>query len=360
MNERRRHGGYVLMVFLTVLALSVTHAQDNPGQQGGARGGGARGGGGRGGAPPVPARPDNDKVKEHWAAANRLAGKDWIPAAHFQCAPEAEVTDRLPPRVRTQPDVKRDPVKVFDNLYFVGEKADVTWIISTSDGLIMLDSGFPDRVETTLLAGMKTLGLDPAQLKYVLVGHEHQDHYGGSTFLQANYPGLRVGLSEVAWKAFEPGAPRQGPQAAPGPKMDLVIRDGEPIVLGDVRVTPVFIPGHTPGSMAFIFPVKDGGRTHMAGLFGGTMLTIGANQPLATSEQYLQSLKRWEDATRRMKVEVELISHPLFDGLFDRLESLKTRRPGDPHPMVVGTDAYQRFVGVMRECTLAHMARRQN
>jgi metallo-beta-lactamase class B len=348
-----------LIVLLALLAFPIAHAQDAQGGRGaGGRTGGAPGGG-RNATPPTPAKPDNDKVKEHWAAANRLAGKDWIPAAHFQCAPEAEVTDRLPPRVRTQPDVNRDPVKVFDNLYFVGEKADVTWILSASDGLIMLDSGFPDRVETTLLAGMKTLRLDPARLKYILIGHEHQDHYGGSPFLQANYPGVRVGMSEQAWKAFEPGAPRTGPMTAPGPKKDLVIKDGEPIVLGDVRVIPVFTPGHTPGSMAFIFPVREGGRTHMAALFGGTMLTIGANQPVAVLEQYLEGLKRWEDATRRMKVEVQLISHPLFDGLFDKLEQLTARKPGDRHPMVVGTDAYQRFVGIMRECTLAHMARRQ-
>ena len=54
---------------------------------------------------------------------------------------------------------------------------------------------------------------------------------------------------------------------------------------------------------------------------------------------------------RRMNVDVQLISHPLFDGLFDKLELLKTRKPGDRHPVVVGTDAYQRCVGIMRECT---------
>ena len=63
-----------------------------------------------------------------------------------------------------------------------------------------------------------------------------------------------------------------------------------------------------------------------------------ANQPMSDLEQYLEGLERWEDAT---------------------LELLKTRKPGDRHPLVVGTDAYQRFVGIMRECTLAHMARRQ-
>jgi glyoxylase-like metal-dependent hydrolase (beta-lactamase superfamily II) len=57
------------------------------------------------------------------------------------------------------------------------------------------------------------------------------------------------------------------------PKRDVVAVEGESIALGDEKVTLVFTPGHTPGAMALIFPVKDGGTTHMAGLFGGTVLT---------------------------------------------------------------------------------------
>ena len=109
----------------------------------------------------------------------------------------------------------------------------------------MFDSGFPDRVETTLLAGMKALGLDPARLKYVLIAHEHQNHYGGATHLQGLYPGLRIGMSELARRLFTPGAPpRREPMTAPSPKRDFVIK-GKPILLGEARVTPVAISCHT-------------------------------------------------------------------------------------------------------------------
>jgi metallo-beta-lactamase class B len=49
----------------------------------------------------------------------------------------------------------------------------------------------------------------------------------------------------------------------PLPKHDAEVREGEPVVLGDLKVMPFAIPDHTPGSMAYIFPVKDNGRTHM-------------------------------------------------------------------------------------------------
>ena len=113
-----------------------------------------------------------------------------------------------------------------------------------------------------------------------------------------------------------------------------------------------------PCRAALVFPVRDGGRTHMGGLFGGSLLTIGPNQPLPELEQYLESVKRWADVTKRMKVEVQILNHPLYDELFEKLERLKTRKPGERHPLVVGEDSFQRFVAIMDECTRAHLARR--
>ena len=45
---------------------------------------------------------------------------------------------------------RAEPMKVFDNLYFVGQKAVTTWAITTSDGIILIDSGYPERFDDTL------------------------------------------------------------------------------------------------------------------------------------------------------------------------------------------------------------------
>jgi len=137
----------------------------------------------------------------------------------------------------------------------------------------------------------------------------------------------------------------------------VTLADGEAFQFGELTITPVAIPGHTPGSLAFIFPVQDGGTTRMAGLFGGTVLTTGILTTDAL-KQYTQSIARYLDVAKRMRVEVELQNHPIFDGTPDRLTRIKAARPGDPNPFVIGNDRYVRMWGVVSECIQAEIARR--
>ena len=134
--------------------------------------------------------------------------------------------------------------------------------------------------------------------------------------------------------------------------------EGQPLVVGDVSFTPVAIPGHTPGSLGYIFPVRDGARTHTAGLFGGSIL-IPTKIPDEGLQQYVRSIEHFGGAARTAGVDVEIQNHPLYDGFEQKLQHLAARRPGDPHPFVVGGDGYQRFLTVMAECTRAQMERRR-
>jgi metallo-beta-lactamase class B len=147
------------------------------------------------------------------------------------------------------------------------------------------------------------------------------------------------------------------PPALPPPTRDLVIAEGQPITVGDVTLTPVAIPGHTPGSLGFIFPVREGAAVHTAGLFGGSILIPGF---LATEglTQYIKSVEHWAAVTATHNVDVELQNHPLYDGMLGRLERLRSRQPAQPHPFVVGRDAYQRFTRVMADCIRVQLARR--
>src|SRR5213079_1347772 len=76
-----------------------------------------------------------------------------------------------------------EPVKVFDNLYFVGQSEYSIWAVTTSEGIIVIDTIFDYSVEEEI-AGLKQLGLDPANIKYAIVTHAHPDHHGGAKFLQ--------------------------------------------------------------------------------------------------------------------------------------------------------------------------------
>jgi metallo-beta-lactamase class B len=137
---------------------------------------------------------------------------------------------------------------------------------------------------------------------------------------------------------------------------DLLLKDGEPVISGDTTILPVFIPGHTPGGMGFVFEVRDQGQRHMAALFGGTMLT--ATLPKPVIDQYLDSIEHFAWVTSRAGVDVEIHNHPSMDDFHAKLEKLGTRKAGEPHPLVVGTRVYQDFLTVMYESMLGQLARR--
>jgi len=136
------------------------------------------------------------------------------------------------------------------------------------------------------------------------------------------------------------------------------LAEGQPFKSGDLTITPIAIPGHTPGSLAFIFPVKDKGKTRIAGLFGGTILTTNII-PTEGLKQYTQSIAHYLDVAKKMKVEVELQNHPIFDGTPERLGKLKTLRAGEQNPFIVGNDRYLKMWNIISQCIQAEIARRE-
>src|SRR5262249_19419093 len=307
----------------------------------------------RGTAPAAP-KPETPQSLMHIDAAKKIVGTDTFLANPFNffCIPANTRANNA-----NAPELQ--PVKLFDNVYAIGNSETTVYAIESSNGIVLLDAGYADRVETGILAGLLTLGLIPGQVKYILLGHGHADHFGGARYLQDRYD-LRVGATAADWDLINPPNPpaNQNPAAnQTRPKKDLVIVDGQPIRVGDLTVTPVAIPGHTPGSLAFIFPVKDRGRTRMAGVFAGTMLTLDR---VTTDglKQYVQSIAHYVETAQKMKVEVELQNHPIFDDMPGKLSKLSTMKGRDPNPFVIGADRYVKMWNIISECVQAEIARR--
>ncbi len=303
---------------------------------------------------PASAPADPPAVTAILDRARAAAGGEWSEAVEFFCGNSG--------RANRADDPEIQPTRVFDNLYALGRTSTVVWALTTPDGILLIDAGYPDQLESVLLPQLRAVGLDPNDVRYVLVGHGHADHFGGASYFQQR--GARIALSAADWNLIEnpPPAPAGAP-AAPAaagllpPRRDVVVADGEPISFGGVEITPVLIPGHTPGALGFVFRVADGARSHTAALFGGSILLV-SRIPDEGLRQYVQSLERFGAVTKRLGVDVEIQNHPLYDGFATKLERLGARRAGDAHPFVVGTDAYQRFLNVMAECSNAQLARR--
>ena len=295
-----------------------------------------------------PAKPDSEQVKALIEKAKKAGGPAWAEEAHFFC--EA-------PRPNSPNDPPIQPSKIFDDVYVIGNQGTIATVIRTSAGLLMIDSLGGDQTETQLLPGFQKLGLDPAQVKIILIGHGHGDHFGGARYFQDHYAS-KVYIAAADWDLMERPAPagKKGP-AAPLPKRDQVLVEGQTVTLGDFKVTPVAVPGHTTGSMGFIFPVKDHGKTYMAAIYAGTVLTPGivSDEGLQT---YLKSVAHFKEETKKAKVAVEIQNHPLMDPIQPKLDHLASRGSG-PNPFVIGPASYQRFLDVMSACTEVNIARRK-
>ena len=298
---------------------------------------------------PQPARPDNPESLRHIDAAKKIAGDDAFLANPytFFCVPGNARAQN-----NNAPDL--EPAKLFDNVYAVGNSETAVYAVTSSEGILLLDAGFENKAGA-LVAQLQKAGLDPARVKFILLGHGHADHFGGAKFFQDMF-GTKIAATAVDWDLINAPAQRGGGGAKPA--KDVVLAEGQPFVFGDLTVTPIEIPGHTPGSLAFIFPVKENGRTRMAGLFGGTVLTTGILTTDAL-KQYTQSIAHYLEIARKMNVEVELQNHPIFDGTSERLAQMRSAKPGDTNPFAIGNDRYLKLWNIVSECIQAEIARRE-
>ena len=143
-----------------------------------------------------------------------------------------------------------DPARVFDNLYFVGGKVHSAWALTTSEGIILIDTIYPYNSEELIVGGLKKLGLEPKNIRYVLISHAHGDHIGGAEMLQTLY-GARVVMGSPDWDIVAKYPNRYKTMA---PKRDIVATDGMKIALGGTSVTIWETPGHTPGRCLIHLP----------------------------------------------------------------------------------------------------------
>ena len=247
------------------------------------------------------------------------------------------------------------PAKVFDNLYFVGGKVHSSWALTTSEGIILIDTIFPYNSEELIVGGMQKLGLDPKNIKYVLISHAHGDHIGGAEMLQKRYA-PRVVLGAPDWETIARYPNRYRTMA---PKRDVVATDGMPIRLGDATVTAWTTPGHTPGTLSFTFSVLDRGRTVNVVYSGGTAFNFVNNTPnpgIRNFQTYIDSQRKLAQKAAAVKATVLLSNHSEFDAAYKKNQMLAGRGSGS-HPYEIGEEWVQRYFKVTEGCARAAQIR---
>ena len=206
-----------------------------------------------------------------------------------------------------------EPFKMADDLYYVGDKLVCIHLIRTDEGLILLDAGYP-QTKHLLFASLIHLGFNPADVRWIILTHAHTDHFGAANEFRNLY-GTKVALSRVDAESM-----REKPFRAVGsfttvpmPVIDRELEDGEIFSFGGKQVRCVLTPGHTLGTMSFFFDVTDGGKTYLAGQFGGAGINalklpymLHYELPLDMPQRMIASLEQ----IKSEPVEVHLGNHP--------------------------------------------------
>jgi metallo-beta-lactamase class B len=244
--------------------------------------------------------------------------------------------------------------RIFDNLYFLGNEEVSSWAITTDEGIILIDAlNNEGEVKAAIEPGLSAFGLDPADIRYVIVAHAHGDHYGGARYLAERYR-ARIVMSAADWNELaKPVLQFDHPDWGRPPRRDVVVRDGDTIALGSTQVRLMVARTHTPGTINPIFTVTDRGRPHRVMLWGGMAFNFG---PVAERlRSYAAEAERARRLVRRHGVDVLLASHSSADASRSRIQAMLAA-PDAANPFVIGTSRVEAVLARMAQCARASEA----
>lgn len=253
---------------------------------------------------------------------------------------------REPARVCTHPwEFATEPFRIAGNLYYAGNTNVSSHLIDTSDGLVLIDTTYPQTVYL-LLESIRKLGFDPVAISAILHVHAHYDHLGGTRAV-VELTGAETYLGEadieiIEKRRDETWAPQYGLGFHEYFKVDHPLSGGDVVRIGETAFECVAIPGHTPGSISYFFEIREKGTTHRVGIHGGPGLNTLTdeyltknNLPFSRREDYLNSL----DRLKRENVDIFIGPHP---GQNDTVGK-RDRMTDDTNPFI-DASAWPRFL----------------
>ena len=314
----------------------------------------------------VPASRDFDaEIEAAIRSAKSAAGTEFLGTLNRICLLPASggvnTSNNLPRYVRDPSTIPpreawyADATQVFDNLYFVGGKVHTSWALTTSEGIIIIDTIYPYNSEELIIGGLRRLGLDPEDIRYVIISHAHGDHIGGAQLLQDRF-GAEVVMGGPDWDLVETYPNRYETMA---PIRGIVATDGMALTLGNTTVNIWATPGHTPGTLSYTFTVFDNGRPVDVAYSGGTAFNFVNNTPdpgIENFQSYIDAQRHMAERAAAAGASVILSNHSEFDSAVNRNRMLAGRGDG-PHPYELGEEWVQRYFQVMEGCARAAQLR---
>ncbi len=228
-------------------------------------------------------------------------------------------------------DKPAPPVRIFANTYYVGTCGIASILITGTTGDILIDAGTENGADL-IAQNIRNLGFRLSDVRILLHSHEHFDHVGGMGRLQ-QLTGAQVFASPTAAKVFATGtATADDPQAGinkpfPTARVSRILKDGEIVRLGNLWLTAVATPGHTPGAMSWHWVSCNGGVCRS--IVYADSLTPVSRDDYRFSD-HPDYLKVYRDSIARIAAldcDILLTPHPSASGMIERFaaKSLEDR-----------------------------------
>ncbi len=230
---------------------------------------------------------------------------------------------------------KVKPFKMIGSLYFVGSKEASSHLISTEEGLILIDTGYEESAEG-IIDSIRELGFDTRDIKIILHSHGHGDHTQATPKIKELAPEAKAYLSFKDLRYVSCFTP------------DCDIQDGDRIKLGNTEILCLHTPGHTEGSCSFFFDVTEEGKTYRAGMLGGAGVNQLKKAYMNTREvSYLLRGEFFKSIERLLEVPVDVMlgNHTWHNKTLEKAESLKA---ADTNPFI-DRDEWAAFLKKQRE-----------
>jgi metallo-beta-lactamase class B len=255
------------------------------------------------------------------------------------------------------------PFRIYGNTYYVGTLGLSSILISTSQGLVLID-GTLEHNAPQIEANIKALGFRITDVKLILNTHAHSDHAGAIATL-ARDSGARVEASVAGAKALmlggkDPEDPQYGEAPLFPPVANVTaIADGGVVRVGDVAITAHYTPGHTPGSTTWTWQACDNGRCEHV-VYADSLGPFSADGYHFTDDaahpHRVEDYQRGIDTIAALPCDILLSPHP---GQSDFLERVARRKVGEKSDPVIDTTACRTYAENGRAKLVARLAKEQ-
>ena len=248
-------------------------------------------------------------------------------------AVEAQTVKDLLETLKVKWNTPTEPFKMIGNVYYVGTDGLASYLITSPQGHILVDTVMPEAT-SQIKASIEKLGFKVTDIKYLVNTHAHIDHTGGlAEMKQASGAQMIAGEADkpVLEGGYYPGAQEETALAFPPVKVDRTVREGDTVSVGDVTLTARETPGHSPGCTSWEFVVKDGDATRSVLIFCSGTVALNRLVANPTYSGIVTDYRKTFARARDMKVDVLLAPHPEMYRMQDKRALISD---GAPNPFV--------------------------